>query len=370
MTDRIQSVEAIPLDIGFKETFRFGTVDRKQSQNVVVRLTTDDGHIGYGEACPVPAFTAETQASIVDQIDGMLREMLVGADPLAWRPLLRGASRRLAHQPFALAAIDIALHDLAGRILGVPISTLLGGRWRDRIEVHGSVGWDDPKVMARTAVTQRELGYAVLKLYAGRDTVAADLGRIEAVRRAVGPEASFIVDVNGLWSISQCLSALPALADLGVVLLEQPLPRWDERGQAEAVRASRIDIAADESVFLPPDVARIGSLRTARVINLGLSKLGGVARAAECEAVARAHGLGVTVGSVLELGIATTAGLHFAASLAELTYPSYLMGPLKYERQISSPPLQVEHGEIAVPYGPGLGIEVDEELLRSLDLRR
>jgi L-alanine-DL-glutamate epimerase-like enolase superfamily enzyme len=366
----IRDIEAIPLRIGFRETFRFGTIDRKQSQNVVLVITTSDGVVGYGEACPVPAFTAETQESIVALVEQRVKPLLVGEDPLRHRPLVRRLERVLFGCPFTLTAIDIALWDLAGKLLSLPISTLLGGRFRERIEMHGSVGWDDPAAMVDTAHAQRALGYGALKLYAGRGTVGGDLGRIEAVREAVGPDVGLLLDVNGQWSVSQCLNALPRLAELGVVLLEQPLAASDELGQAEVVRASGVDICADESIYTAADVARIGRQRTARVINLGLSKLGGLLRAGECETVARSVGLGITVGSVLELGIASTAGLHLAAAVQDLTYPSYLIGPLKYERQITSPELRVEDGEVAVPTGPGLGVEVDVDLLAALDLRR
>jgi len=366
----IRDVEAIPLRIGFRETFRFGTIDRKQSQNVVLVITTSDGVVGYGEACPVPAFTAETQESIVALVGQRVKPLLVGEDPLRHRPLLRRLERVLFGCPFTLTAVDVALWDVAGKLLGLPISTLLGGRFRERVEMHGSVGWDEQEAMVETAHAQRALGYGALKLYAGRGTVGADLDRIGAVRAAVGADVPFLIDVNGQWSVSQCLEALPKLADLGVVLLEQPLAASDDLGQAEVVRASRVDICADESVYTPSDVARIGRQRTARVINLGLSKLGGLLRAGDCETVARAVGLGITIGSVLELGIVSTAGLHLAAAVQELPYPSYLIGPLKYERQITAPELTVENGAVAVPSGPGLGVEVDTELLAALDLRR
>jgi len=336
----------------------------------VLVVTTSDGVVGYGEACPVPAFTAETQESIVALVEQRVKPLLIGEDPLRHRPLVRTLERVLFGCPFTLAAIDIALWDIAGKLLGLPISTLLGGRFRERIEMHGSVGWDTPEAMVETALAQRTLGYGALKLYAGRGTVGADLDRIGAVRVAVGTDVRLLLDVNGQWSVSQCLEALPRLAELGVVLLEQPVAASDDLGQAEVVRASRVDICADEAIYTPADVAQIGRQRTARVINLGLSKLGGLLRASECEAVARSVGLGITVGSVLELGIASTAGLHLAASVQELTYPSYLIGPLKYERQITSPEMRVEDGEVAVPLGPGLGVEVDTDLLAALDLRR
>lgn len=367
---KIVQVEAIPLDIQFTQTFSFGTTDRKRSPNVILTLTTDDGLVGFGEACPVPAFTGETQESIVKVVAERVQPLLIDADPLAREPLIRSLERQLLGCPFTLTAVDIALWDLAGKALQQPISTLLGGRFHQRLTVHGSIGMGSAESMARTALQQVEQGFRTLKLYAGREELETDIARLSAVRAEVGPDIAFMLDVNGLWNSGTCLRALPKLAGLGVTLLEQPVPAWDGPGQAEVMRNSTIDIAADEAVFAAYDVARIGRERCASVINLGLSKLGGLLRARECATVARASGLGVMVGSVLELGIASVAGLHLAAALPELAHPSYLLGPLKYERQITSPEIVVDQGEMRVPNGPGLGVDVDTELINALDLRR
>lgn len=367
---KIRAIDAIPLRISFRQVHRFGTTDRRQSHNVVIRITTDDGLVGYGEACPIQAFTTETQESIMRSIDECVRDLLMGETPLAYRPLIRSLEPHLVGCPFTLTAVDIALWDLAGKALGVPVSVLLGGRFRESVTVYGSVGWDDRETMARKAVEECQHGYRILKLYAGRGSLADDLARVGAVRAAVGPEIAFIVDVNGMWTVDDCLRALPTLKDFGVVLLEQPIAASDEAGQAEVVRADVIPIAADEAVFSPEDVCRISRLQTANVINLGLSKLGGLLRARECEVIANASGLGLTIGSVLELGIATTAGLHLAAAAQQLAYPSYLEGPLKYEQEISVPALRVHEGSVAVPEGPGLGIDIDTDLLHALDARR
>lgn len=367
---RIQAVEAIPLDIGFAQTFSFGTTDRNRSQNVVVKMTTDDGIVGYGEACPVAAFTREDQQSIVAMVEGEVREALIGQDPLSRAPLLHGLTQRLSGYPFTICAVDIALWDLAGKALGQPVWALLGGRYRTQLPIHGSVGMAPAETMAANAVQQVGQGYTTLKLYAGRGDLGEDIARLQAVRDAVGPGIDFLLDVNGLWNRETCLEALPRLRDLNVVLLEQPLPPDDEPGLAAVREADIIPIAADESVYSPADVVELSCKRTAQVINLGLSKLGGLLLARECATVARAAGLGVMVGSVLELNIATAAGIHLAASLPELPFPSYLLGPLKYERQIAREPLVVQDGQTSVPDGPGLGIEVDEDVLRQLDLRR
>jgi muconate cycloisomerase len=365
---RIDSIAAIPLAASFQKTFRFGTTDRTTSPNVVVAIRSDDGVVGYGEACPVPAFTSETQASIVELVETRVAPSLIGRDAGQRLPLLADLARVLRSAPFTTAAVDTALLDLVGRHAGLPVSTLLGGAFRDRVEVHGSVTWDeDPAVIVDTALEQRET-YRWLKLYAGRGAVDADLDRLQAVRDAVGPDAWLLVDVNGMWTPSDAIRALARVPQIGLELLEQPLPVSAARFQRDLVARLSIDVAADESVRTVGDAATVAWERSATVVNVGLSKLGGPTAALQAAQVAAAHGLGVMVGSVIELGIANAMGLHLAACLPELAYPSYLMGPLKYRDQICEPVVVVD-GHVAVPQGPGLGIEVDVEAVRRLDAR-
>lgn len=367
---KIHSLEAIPLNVGFKQLFKFGLIDRKASQNVILKIKTEEGLVGYGEACPVPAFTAETQKSVVDNLNQRVAPLLVGKNALDREPLIRLLQRYLPHCPFTLAAVDLALWDLAGKAANLPVSVLLGGQFRRQIIMHGSVGWGDAETMVETAHSQLAQGYTALKLYAGRGALAEDLKKLETVRAAIPDHIQLLLDVNGLWNVTDCLKALPRLAQIGVIVVEQPLPAWDKEGLAEVVRKSEIDIAADESVYQPTDVVEISRRQTARVINLGLSKLGGLLSSRECATIARVSGLKVMVGSVLELGIATAGGLHLAASLPELPYPSYLVGPLKYEQDIVEPAISVKDGQIELPDGPGLGIEVDETILGRLDGRK
>src|SRR4051794_15101220 len=367
---RIVAVEEVPLAVSFRETFRFGTTDRTTSPNGVVLLRSDDGHVGYGEACPAPAFTSETQASIVELVETRIAPVLRGRDPLHRAPLLDEVARVLRSAPFTVAAVDTALLDLVGRALGVPAHALLGGSFRDRVEVHGSVGWtEDPADMARTAKGQAGT-YRSLKLYAGRGELRADLDRVAAVRDGVGPDVGLLVDINGMWSPSELVTALPRLAEIGIRLLEQPLPVHAAAFQADLVAAGRFDVIADEAVRSAVDAASVAAARAATVVNVGHSKLGGPTAAFQAAQVATAHGLGVMVGSVIELGIATAVGLHLAAALPELSHPCYLVGPLKYHEQITAEQIEVVDSSVAVPTGPGLGITVDEAQLRDLDARR
>jgi muconate cycloisomerase len=365
---KITSVEAIPLAVSFKQVLRFGTTDRSTSPNMVVRIATDDGLVGWGEACPVSAFTSETQASVVELVQTRVAPALFGRDALQRVPLLADLARVLRFAPFTTAAVDTALLDLAGKHAGVPVSTILGGAFRDRIEVHGSVTWDeDPARIVETALEQQET-YRWLKLYAGRGEIDADLDRLQAVRDAVGPDARLMVDINGMWGPSEAIRAVARAAEIGLELLEQPLPVGAESFQRDLVARLAVDVAADESVRTVADAARVVRERTATVINVGLSKLGGPTAAMQAAQIAAASGVGVMVGSVLELGVANAMGLHLAAALPQLAYPSYLIGPLKYREQITGE-LAVVDAHVAVPTGPGLGIEVDDEALRHLDAR-
>jgi muconate cycloisomerase len=366
---KISSVEAIPIAASFRSTFRFGTTERTTSPNVVIAIRTDEGQIGYGEACPVPAFTSETQRSIVELVEQRVAPALVGGDPSLRAPLLEGLARSLAFAPFTVAGVETALLDLLGRVLEVPVHVLLGGAFRDRVEVHGSVGWDeDAARMAENALEQCQT-YRWLKLYAGRGEIDRDLDRLQAVRDAVGPDARLIVDINGMWSASDAIRAIPRLGEIGIDLLEQPLAPGAPSSQRDLVRKLRIDIAADESVRTVPDAAAVVREHTATVINVGMSKLGGPTAALQVAQIATANGLGVMVGSVIEMGIATAMGLHLAAALPRLAYPSYLMGPLKYREQITVEQITVDAAHVALPRGPGLGVTVDEDALRRVDAR-
>lgn len=366
---RIRSVEAIPVAASFRTTFRFGTTDRTTSPNVVVIIRTDEGPAGHGEACPVPAFTSETQKSVVELVEGRVAPVLVGRDPEHRLPLLRDLARVLKSAPFTTAAVDTALLDLVGRALDVPVHTLLGGAFRDRTEVHGSVGWDeDAGKMVETTLRQSET-YRWLKLYAGRGDLDADLDRLQAVRDAVGPDTRLLVDINTMWTPSDLVQALPRVEEIGLSMLEQPLPTAAAAFQQQLVGGLRVDIAADEAVRTVADAATVVRERSATVVNLGHSKLGGPTAALHAAQIAHASGVGLMVGSVIEMGIATAMGLHLAAALPHLAYPSYLMGPLKYRQQITDQQVEVVDGHIAIPEGPGLGFTVDEDELRRLDAR-
>jgi L-alanine-DL-glutamate epimerase-like enolase superfamily enzyme len=156
-------------------------------------------------------------------------------------------------------------------------------------------------------------------------------------------------------------------------MVEQPVAPVDRSGQAEVNAAygahHGIEVVADERIMSAADMHDVARDELAHCANVGLSKLGGIVAAFDAATTARALQLRVMVGSVVELGVATAAGLHLAAALPDLAYPSYLMGPLKYAQQVTWPPLDPEGSALPVRDDPGLGIDVDEEAVAAMDLR-
>jgi muconate cycloisomerase len=178
-----------------------------------------------------------------------------------------------------------------------------------------------------------------------------------------------MVDVNGMWSPSDAIRALDRVRAIGLDLIEQPLPPGSEPFQHLLVARLAVDVAADESVRSVADAATVVREGTATVVKRRPVE----ARRADSRppgGPGRCRGgVGVMVGSVIEMGIATAMGLHLAAALPHLAYPSYLMGPLKYRERITADRLTVVDARVAVPTEPGLGIDVDEDALRRLDAR-
>lgn len=371
---KIASIEAIPLHATLSKPFKFGHVIRLVSANVVIKITGEDGAVGWGEACPVPQLTGETQQSIVDIVDNRLAPLLVGVEPLSWRSIMTRLESSLVGYTFTRAAIETALLDLVGRSIGAPIWQVLGGRFREEIELHGSVGWDSDTQTVVDEVRRQAAEFRTIKLYVGPGDLDADLRTVAAVRGAVPDEIDFIVDVNGLWSRSDAVKAASRLAEAGVSLLEQPLPPADLEGAQLITKLYRddlgIDIAMDEGLRTARHAARAGAEHSASIATIAMLKLGGPATALHVAITAAEYGLGVMVGSVVELGIATAAGVHLAACIERLDYPGYLMGPRKYSHQVTAEKNQVIDGRFIVPTGVGLGVEIDEEMITSMDLRR
>ena len=263
---------------------------------------------------------------------------------------------------FARAGLEMALYDLVGKSLNVPVSALLGGRLRDRIQVTALVSLASPQEMGERAAEAKELGFRCVKLKLGADK-DLEVERVIAVRHAVGSDVAVRIDPNGVWSVPMTLDFLRTLDSQDLEMLEQPVPREDLFGMVRLSQSASVPILADESVFNARDAALLLRMGFSGIVNVKVDEAGGVREAMKVIELCNAMGTPALLGSMITTAIGSAASLQVAAAAPSLVYASDIVGSSLLVNDLAMPPLEAEEGYIAVPTGPGLGIEVDEQAL-------
>lgn len=338
---------------------------------VLVRVSDDVGRVGLGEASVTAVWSGETQAGTVAVIEEELAPLLVGADPFDIEWISRRMERAVFANSFAKGALEMALLDLQGQTLGVPMYKLLGGKASGGREAPGEhgirlkfvIGAVEPVLAAQRARRMVELGWKAIKVKVGRDPhPRADVDRLRAVRDAIGPDVWLSVDANGGYTVEQAVWAARRFEPFDVALFEQPTRRGDHRAMAEVRRKVGILVMADESVFTPQDALDVIRQDAADVLSLYPGKHGGVRATQQIAKLAEAAGLPCTIGSNLEREVATAAMAHVTVSTANLLcerFPGDLIGPVYYTQPLTREPLRYQADRLAVPEGPGLGVAVE-----------
>jgi muconate cycloisomerase len=334
-------------------------------QYVLVRISDDRGRTGLGEASVTAIWSGETQAGTIAMIEQEFAPVLMGADPFDIEWIMRRMDRKVHGNSFAKAAIEMALLDLQGQILGIPVCKLLGGRDSDAtngIRLKFVVGAVEAPLAAQRARNMVDRGWRAIKVKVGRHPhPQVDVDRLTAVRDAIGPDVWLSVDANGGYTVEQAIWVTPHFEHLNVALFEQPTRRGDHVAMAEVRRRSGIPIMADESVFTPLDALEVIRHGAADVLSLYPGKHGGIRATQQIAKLAETAGLPCTIGSNLEREVATAAMAHVVACTANLQcerFPGDLIGPLYFEHPLSSPPLHYQADRLFVPDKPGLGVTV------------
>jgi L-alanine-DL-glutamate epimerase-like enolase superfamily enzyme len=333
-------------------------------QYVLVRVTDDAGRVGLGEASVTSVWSGETQTGAIALVRDLLGPLVVGADPFDVDWIARRLERAAFGNSFIRAALENALLDLQGQILGVPLYKLLGGRdpAAGGVRLKFVVGAVAPAQAAERARTMTERGWKAIKVKVGRDEhPRADVERLRAVREAVGPDVFLAVDANGGYTVEQAVWAARRFAMLDVALFEQPTRRGDNAAMVEVRRRGGLPVMADESVFTPQDAWKVLRVGAADVLSLYPGKHGGVKAAQGIARMAEAAGVPCTIGSNMEREPATAAMAHLVAATPNLQcerFPGDLIGPLYFEEPLCRTPLHYETDRLFVPEGPGLGVTV------------
>ena len=364
---KIADLRVVLADIPLKRPHKMSFTTLETVNFVLVRLETSDGLTGWGEAACLggPTWSEESAESVAATIERYIAPWLIGRDPTQIEALRFEMARRVQGNPFARAAVEMALWDLAGRALGVPVHRLVGGRVRDRVELSWSLAVADPQEEMAEAREKTSLGHRVFKIKTAAGPVAADVERVRRLREALGPTVSLRVDANQGWDRPTALKAIRAMEPYDVDFVEQPVPRWDLEGLAMIAERSAVPIMADESCFTAHDALAIARLGSVSILSLKLTKSGGLLGSLAIARVAEAAGMGCYVGCMIETSLGTAAYLQLALAAAPVTWGCELFGPLLLAADITRRPVQYADGCILSLDGPGLGVEVDETALKE-----
>lgn len=306
---------SVPLKKPFKTALR--TVN--SVEDVVVRIETDTGHIGYGEAPPTGPITGDTTGSIIGAIEDHIKKHLIGMDVENLEEIMLKLDKSIVKNTSAKAAIDIAIYDLFGQLYNAPVYKLLGG-YRKEITTDITISVNDPEEMARDSIEAMNQGYKTLKIKVGKDS-ALDLKRMKAIRDAVGYDIDLRIDANQGWAPKEAIYTLRKMEDAGlnIELVEQPVPAHDFEGLKLVTDNVSIPVLADESVFSPRDAMTIMQMRAADLVNIKLMKTGGIHNALKICSMAEIYGVECMIGSMLEAKISVTAAVHLAAAKSVIT---------------------------------------------------
>jgi L-alanine-DL-glutamate epimerase-like enolase superfamily enzyme len=332
---------------------------------VIVKIETDSGAMGFGEATPDIGFFGETLEEVKSAIDRYLGPRLVGRDPFDREEMLFQLDFR--GNSCARSALDLAIHDLMGKALGVPVHDLIGGMCRDKVLVALEIGGGPAEEMAQACAEYVAAGVRAFKPKIG-GYPDEDVQRLRAIREAVGKDVTIRADANQGYTPKEAIRLCRQAEryDVGLELLEQPVAYWDLRGMAEVRSAVDILIEADESCYGVNDAMNIVRQGAADVLNIKIEKVGGLYNAKKVAAVAEGAGLQCVIGTAFGLGITIAAKLHLAASTkiirdaVEFTevrlHDNLLVQP--HDKLLTLP---LKDGCFSVPTGAGFGVVFDED---------
>lgn len=371
---KIAAIETHPVRIPLKAAYRMISALGKhwESHFVLVRLLTDDGLEGAGEASATVRWSGETMWSVQALIDRVLAPLLIGQTLDSSRPMASITAldqimdRVAAHNWFAKSAIEMACWDVLGKAAGKPVYELLGGACRPLgIRSRFSMGAYDVERARARAAELVEQGFDTVKVKVGGQP-ADDIARVRAVREVIGPERALVIDANCGWDADTAIHCLRELADCNIAVMEQPTPDGDYEQIARVRRESGVRVMADDMCFNLVHAKELIRNQGCDLISVYPGKNGGIRKAREIVQLAEQHGVGCTIGSNLEWDVATAAMGHLIVATPNLRveeYPGDLHGPAYYEQRIVKEPLSIVGPVTTISDRPGLGVEVDWELV-------
>lgn len=371
---KIHRIEVFPVRLPLKAV---ATLSRGVSRTleegkrvVLVKMTADDGTVGWGEAGPSRRWSAETTHSCQTTIQSYLAPALIGRDPFDIAGLHAAMNAELAPgldpgQPVAKAALDLAAHDLVCKKLGINLQSWLGSKLADRIELSYLVSAPDVEGTSRSVQAGLREGYRAFKVKVGHDP-RLDVERVKAVlEQAKG--CTVWPDANQGYTLEAALRAARGFERLGIELFEQPVPMSDFYGMKRLLSATGMTIALDEAAMGLPLVIDLIRREAVEALVIKVNKTGGIYYARQFCDLARNAGLRLIGSGLMDAPIGFAASVHLFAAYG-IDYPCDLNGPQHIAEDYLAEPLPMEASFALVPQRPGLGVVMDERKIDSMAL--
>ena len=363
MTVTVSRVEVFTIGMPLVGTFTSGGGSKNFTKCAVVRVTATDGAIGISSIDPsTRALSPNTAPELAAVIRDRVGPTLIGEDPGNINRISEIASKLTSGQPGAVAGIELACIELISRRMGIALHEYVGGAVRDRVLFNGWVGELPPDEAAAEAKRWRDAGFKSLKIKVGND-VAKDSSRVMAVREAVGADVKLRMDANQQCNVKQALELCHAVKSCDMQLFEQPTPKDDLESLARVRREGGIPIMADEAISDHQSLIRVIKADCADFVKFGITQAGGLMTSARMLATAEAAGLQVVLGHGFGLDLSTMAEIMLGATSRNILPGLECVGPLKMVDTVATTRLDISSGSIAVPSGPGLGIDLEDEKL-------
>lgn len=351
--ERIETFRAaVPLIKPFKTALRTVT----SAESIIVKMTCENGIVGWGEAPPTVVITGDSLLSIESAIHQVIKPFIINKNLLNYEYIFQGLKTILVGNSSAKAAVDMALYDCLSQYCRLPLYQFLGGH-KNQLETDFTVSVNGPEEMGDDAVFYIQQGFKVLKVKVGKDDIFTDIERIKEIRRRVGREIKIRLDANQGWKPKDAIKAIRKMEDdgLDIELVEQPVKADDIEGLKQVTDSVDTLIMADESVFTPKQAFEVLKTRSADLINIKLMKAGGIYQAQIINQLAETCGVECMVGSMIETRLGITAAAHFAASKQNITRFDF-DAPLMLAKEIVEGGIQYQTRFITLPEAPGLGI--------------
>lgn len=340
--------------------FRNAYITKTTQKSALVRLTAEDGSIGLGNIDPSPGYSLETIEQSLTAIRDRLAPLIQGRDAGNPHRIVQAMDDALPGYLDAKAAIEMACIDLLARRAGIPVHQYLGGAVVDTVRFNAWIGILPPDEAAAEARKWFDRGFRSAKIKVGGG-IKADRERVRAVREAVGPAMALRADANAGYSVEDAIELGRLLEPFHLQLLEQPVADYDLAGMAKVRQAIGIPVMADESITDHESLIAVIRAEAADIVKLKVMKQGGFLKCRRMLETAAAAGMKVVIGHGFGLGVNTVAEIMLAATSSNVLEGLECVGPLKTADDIVTTKLDISSGQIALPGGPGLGVELDDQ---------